>query len=72
MVNGPIVAANNMLVNALKGDGIVGQYHANKYYIKPTRRRVQREYVKCNRLYRREMKKKVQFVMSQNKPLPPL
>ena len=72
IVNGPVVAANAMLVNTLKGDRIVEQYHVNKYYIKPTRRRVQSEYIRCNRLYRREMGKKVRFVMSQNKPLPPL
>jgi len=72
IVNGPVAAANAMLQNALKRDRIVEQYYANKYYIKPTRRRVQEEYIKCNRLYRREMKKTVKFVMSQHKPLPPL
>ena len=71
-VKGPVAAANAMLVNSLRNDGIVQQYHNNKFYIKPTRRRVQREYKKCNILYRREMGKKVQFVMSQHKPLPPL
>ena len=71
-VKGPVAAANAMLVNALRNDGIVQQYRDNKFYIKPTRRRVQREYKKCNILYRREMAKKVQFVMSQHKPLPPL
>jgi len=71
-VRSSVAAANAMLVNALRSDGVVQRYHDNKFYIKPTRRRVQQEYMKCNRLYRREMGKKVQFVMSQHKPLPPL
>lgn len=37
---------------------------------KPTCKRVRLEYEKCARLYHREMKRKVEFVMGQNDPLP--
>ncbi len=48
------------------------QIKQRKYYEKPTKKRERLDYEKCNRLYNREMKKKVEFVMKQNKPLPPI
>ncbi|KAL5494005.1 hypothetical protein EMCRGX_G015273 [Ephydatia muelleri] len=43
-----------------------------RYYEKPTKERERREYEKCLRIYNREMKKKVEFVMKQHAPLPPI
>jgi small subunit ribosomal protein S21 len=43
-----------------------------RFYEKPTKKRERLAYEKCRRLYDREMKRKVEFVMKQNDPLPPI
>ena len=46
------------------------QLRQRRYYEKPTKKRERLEYEKCHRLYNREMKSKVEFVMKQHPPLP--
>ena len=43
-----------------------------RFYEKPTKKRERLEYEKCNRLYNKEMKRKIQFIMKQHDPLPPI
>ena len=51
---------------------ILMQLSRLRYYEKPTKERERREYEKCLRIYNKEMKKKVEFVMKQHAPLPPI
>lgn len=48
------------------------QIRQRRYYEKPTKKRERLEYEKCHRLYNREMSRKVNFVMKQHDPLPPI
>ena len=48
------------------------QLKLKRYYEKPTKKRERLEYEKCYRIYNREMKKKIAFVMKQHDPLPPV
>ena len=48
------------------------QLSRRQFYEKPTEKRERLEYEKCNRLYNRQMKAKIHFVMKQHDPLPPL
>ena len=48
------------------------QLKLKRYYEKPTKKRERLEYEKCYRIYNREMKKRIAFVMKQHDPLPPV
>jgi small subunit ribosomal protein S21 len=61
-----------LLENVMVNLGIIKHLHRKRYYEKPTKKRERMEYEKCLRVYNREMKKKVHFVMKQHKPLPPI
>jgi len=51
---------------------ILMQLFQRRFYEKPTKKRERLEYEKCFRIYNREMKKKIAFLMKQHDPLPPI
>lgn len=54
------------------GQCVFLQLSQKRFYEKPTKKRERLEYEKCNRLYNKEMRQKIEFVMKQHDPLPPL
>lgn len=60
------------LARIMSGTGLTEKIKRNRYYEKPTKRRERLEYEKCNRLYNREMRRKIHFIMRQHDTLPPV
>jgi small subunit ribosomal protein S21 len=64
-------AAYKVLTSIMRNTGLVSKIARRRFYEKPTEKRERLEYEKCNRLYNKEMKRKIEFLMKQHDPLPP-
>lgn len=67
---GSVNSAYSKLSKIMRKTGLDHQIKIRERNEKPTKKRVRLEYEKCARLYHREMKRKIDFVMQQNNPLP--
>ena len=60
--------AQRTLLRAMDREKLVDKIKKGRYYEKPAKRRERMEYETCNRVYNREMKKRVEMVMKKYRP----
>ena len=61
-------AAYRSLTRRLVSEGINDKVSRGRYFERPTKLRERIEYETCNRVYNREMKRRIQFLARKRRP----
>uniref|UniRef100_A0A1X7UF76 Uncharacterized protein n=1 Tax=Amphimedon queenslandica TaxID=400682 RepID=A0A1X7UF76_AMPQE len=68
----PVDVAYKSLTKIMNDHNIITKVHRKRYHETGTKKTERMEYERAVRVYNREMKKKIDFVMKMHKPLPPI
>ncbi|KAJ0003445.1 hypothetical protein NQD34_008543 [Periophthalmus magnuspinnatus] len=68
--DGNVDAAYKTLTRVLNQDGIIDTVKRKRYYEKPCRERIRKNFENCRRIYHSEMARKIAFISRTNREDP--